>query len=94
LLRILKKIRALILIKLFNKLRKDLNTLEAITLYEKLLKDYFGNGNVKVDKEKMIRIIENKGLCLCRFRTPCPCPQSFNDLKTYKRCKCCLFTIN
>jgi hypothetical protein len=92
LLRILKKIRALILIKHFNKLCKDLDTLEAITLYEELLKDYFGN--VKVNKEKMIRIIENKGLCLCRFRTPCPCPQSFNDLKTHKRCKCGLFTIN
>jgi len=63
-----------------------------LRLYTRLLSDYVGR---EVDFDYYIHglIVRNGGYCICRFKTPCPCPYHIKELKKYGRCKCGLFRV-
>jgi len=63
-----------------------------LRLYTRLLSEYLGR---EVDFNYSIYglIVRKEGYCICRFKTPCPCPYHIKELKKYGRCKCGLFRV-
>jgi hypothetical protein len=63
-----------------------------LRLYTRLLSEYLGR---KIDFDYNIYelIVRKGGYCICRFKTPCPCPYHIKELKKYGRCKCGLFRV-
>jgi hypothetical protein len=64
---------------------------QAITIHEELLRDYF-NRDIIVNDLVFERIVRS-GRCMCRF-VPCPCKYAVEELKRYGRCKCGLYRLN
>ena len=62
-----------------------------LRLYTYIVSEYLGR---KTDFDYYIYgEIVRKGGCICRFKTPCPCPYHIKELEKYGRCKCGLFRV-
>lgn len=62
---------------------------EKILQWHAYIKQFFDD--VEIDQEVLEKIRQNNYMCLCKFRTPCPCPESLDEVRRYGRCKCSLY---
>ncbi|MBN1924187.1 MAG: hypothetical protein JW791_05540 [Nanoarchaeota archaeon] len=37
--------------------------------------------NIKINFERLKKVLENDGNCLCKLNTKCPCPEFVNERK-------------
>ena len=67
-----------------------MSCVENIAAWREKLEAELGH-KVEIDDDVLRKIELNNCICLCKFKTTCPCPESVDEIKEYGRCKCALY---